>query len=157
MKRLGIVLLGLSAFILAGACSSNSDSAGANCWVSGPSNLSCSCGQERPMNAVSFKGTCNEGGVGARGLCCQGHDYCSCRPVTCGITGDGSCTCGILGVDGLASCTGTASTCCTQNTNYCYCEEGCQSRFANHLVNSCDRTTSTVTCDDDETRVASCE
>ena len=156
--KLGLVLVALAASVLAGACGSDSNSDGPNCWVSGAFDLSCSCGKQRPTDATTFKGTCSSQGLGGDGACCKGKDSCTCRPVTCGISGTGDCTCGIIGLDGLTSCTASASTCCTGlGSRYCYCADGCQEDFESLRVNSCDQTTSTVTCDDDETWVASCE
>src|SRR5258708_23388229 len=153
MNRLGAAVAVLVACSLAAACGSGSGSA---CWKLG---RGCACGGERPTGTVDFSGTCNENGVGERGICCQAAGSCRCIPVHCGISSfSGVCLCGAdpLISSTVASCTGTASTCCTQDTGYCYCEEGCQDRFENRLVTSCELTTSAATCNDSETRVSSC-
>lgn len=120
----------------------------------------CICRMEPADSDVEFAGTCDESGVGERGVCCQGDDYCRCEPVRCGISAiNGNCACGVgLFLSSIVgSCDGTASTCCTQNTGYCYCEDGCQDRFANRTVFSCNAATETATCRDGELRVASCQ
>ena len=120
----------------------------------------CSCRDERRDTDVPFGGTCNESAFGGPGLCCQGTNYCNCEPVLCGISSiDGVCLCGVgVFLDStVASCDGTAGTCCTQDTGYCYCEDGCQDRFANRIVSSCNQDTSAATCSDTEVQVPSCE
>lgn len=120
----------------------------------------CVCRVEPRDSDVEFAGTCDEAGVGERGICCQGDDYCRCEPVRCGISSiNGNCACGVgLFLDTLmGSCEGTAPTCCTQDTGYCYCEDGCEARFGNRLVPSCDLSTNTISCFADEIRVASCQ
>jgi hypothetical protein len=57
----------------------------------------------------------------------------------------------------MTSCTGTATTCCTSDTGYCYCEDGCGMRFGSRVVPSCDITTDTAACLSGETQVSSCE
>lgn len=120
----------------------------------------CSCGNARRDDDVPFVGTCDESAFDGRAICCQGDNYCRCEPVLCGIsTMNGNCLCGVGAyIDSVvASCDGTAGTCCTQDTGYCYCEDGCENRFANRIVNTCNQTTSTATCSDDEVQVASCQ
>lgn len=120
----------------------------------------CACGSERSNDDVPFAGTCNETAFGERGVCCQREEYCYCEPVLCGISAvNGLCVCGIgVYFDSLvASCDGTAGTCCTQDTGYCYCEDGCDARFANRIVASCNSMTAPATCSDYEVEVPSCE
>ena len=156
MSWVGLVAAGISALVLIGACSS--DSGGAHCWTGGDY---CVCGGERPPDAADFPGACDANAFGARALCCKGKESCECAKVLCGVGTDGSCVCGLVVSSSsyhiVDSCTGTASTCCTQDTGYCYCEEGCQNRFANHVVSDCDAHTTTATCYDDETQVTSCQ
>jgi hypothetical protein len=112
---------------------------------------------------VPFGRTCDEAAFdGDRAICCRGGSYCFCDRVRCGISASsGLCRCGLLDVSALASMVGScdtmASTCCTQDTGYCYCEEGCEMRFGNRLVGSCDTSTEAATCGSSETQVASCE
>lgn len=151
---IGVILAALAG---AGCSSSSSESDTSACWTSGSS---CVCGAERPTTAVDFNGTCNESGLGDRAICCQTDSSCYCMPVTCGISAvDGVCLCGVgtLNATLVASCDGTASTCCTQDTGYCYCEDGCQDRYANRVVDSCNLATTAATCDEGETQVSSCE
>ena len=148
-----------SIFASTSTSSSNPDPTRPACWANGDG---CVCGEERPDSAADFPGTCDENSVGDRGSCCQGSDDCYCSAIYCGIDRvDGLCLCGFpvspethIIVD---SCTATASMCCTQDTGYCYCEDECINRFANRTVGSCDLTTSTVVCYEDEVQVASCE
>jgi hypothetical protein len=124
----------------------------------------CFCPMEARTGAVEFEGTCNTSAFGGRTVCCRGTSYCRCEEVLCGISAvDGACLCGI-GVTltrTVSSCTGTAPTCCTQDTGYCYCEDGCELRFGNRVVASCDLSTDTARCQVDdvihETSVTSCE
>jgi hypothetical protein len=120
----------------------------------------CICRAQPREGDVEFQERCSEAGVGERGLCCQGDNYCRCEPVKCGISSiSGMCVCGV-GVflsSTVASCDGTAGTCCTQDTGYCYCKDGCENRFANRIVTSCDMSTSAATCSDGETQVSSCQ
>jgi hypothetical protein len=156
MKYLAIFVALSAGLILSQACDSNSDSRNGNCWQSGDS---CACGNERPSDAIAFAGTCDEKGFGERGICCKSEASCFCLPVSCGIASDGICECG-LGTPGLYAvdtCEGTASTCCTQDTGYCYCEEGCQNRYANRVVSSCNQMTSAATCGDYGSQVTSCQ
>jgi len=153
MIRVGAALSLVFGLIFAGACSSSNSDSGSACWVL---NDGCACGPDRPSNAVPFKGTCSQLGVGDTAICCRRDAHCHCYPVRCGISVGGDCACGVGFPDQFDSCTGTASTCCTQDTGYCYCEEGCEKRFENRVVSSCDKTTQTVTCDGDE-KVSSCE
>src|SRR5512145_665452 len=128
-----VIMFVVSALPLACDSSSSSDSGKGNCWESADG---CACGVERPSDATAFTGTCDENGVGDRGICCKSETSCFCLPVRCGMASDGVCECG-LGTPGayaVATCDGTASTCCTQDTGYCYCEEGCQNRYANRVV-----------------------
>lgn len=72
---------------------------------------------------------------------------------------DPTCLCG-LGFSHdtvVASCDGTAPTCCTQDTGYCYCEDGCELRFGNRPVTSCGPSTEAARCSSGETQVSSCE
>ena len=98
--------------------------------------------------------------MGEHGLCCQGENDCRCQPVECGISSiHGDCVCGAgMYIDSfMGSCEGTASTCCTQNTGYCYCEDGCENRFESMVVSSCDRTTFTARCSAGQTQVSACQ
>lgn len=120
----------------------------------------CICRTEPREGDVAFNGTCDQSGVGEPSVCCKSKDSCHCEAVQCGISSiGGECLCGIgVSFDNLVdSCTGTATTCCTQDTGYCYCEDGCENRFANRVVSSCDRTTSAATCSSGETEVSSCQ
>ena len=122
--------------------------------------VGCVCRDEPREGDVAFQGTCSAAGMGTRAICCRGSDYCKCMPVQCGISSiSGNCLCGVdVFLESLvASCTGTAATCCTQDTGYCYCEDGCESRFANYLVDTCDLSTSTATCSSDELPVSNCQ
>lgn len=103
---------------------------------------------------------CTPASVGEHAICCEGSGSCSCRPITCGIESSGNCLCGSLlpaFTGGMTSCTGTATTCCTQDTGYCYCEDGCEMRFGNRIVSSCDITSDTIVCDSGDTQVSFCE
>ncbi len=141
-----------------GACSSSSSgSSSPACWSEGHW---CICGADRPSSAPDFAGTCNASAVGERGICCKSAKRCSCAPVRCGIdSSDGFCMCGIDPYVSrfVGSCTATATTCCTQDTGYCYCEAGCEKRFANRVVSTCELTTPTAACDSGEVEVESCQ
>ena len=123
----------------------------------------CICRLEPFSSEPPFAGTCSEAEVGDRAICCQGSDYCNCEPVLCGISNyDGNCLCGVgVAFDFsrfVASCDGTDTTCCTNDTGYCYCEDGCEARFGSRLVASCNESTAPLSCDPDyEVRVSSCE
>jgi hypothetical protein len=163
VNRLGVAVVGLATLVSFWGCGSDSDagsgpgSKATPCWKS---DNGCRCGTDRPVDAVEFSGTCSEGGVGKAGICCQYDDYCQCRTVECSIDSvDGICLCGLTPNSGdvvVESCTDRAKTCCTQDTGYCYCEDGCENRFANRVVPSCDRTTTTVSCSG-APRVVSCQ
>lgn len=155
MKCLLSIVATVLVFSQIQACSSSSEEK-ASCWVS---FSGCACRDKLSADEVAFTGTCDENGVGKRGICCQGDTSCYCLPVSCGVrVSDGICMCGIgsPGDYSVETCDGTASTCCTQDTGYCYCEEGCQNRFANRLVDSCNITTTTATCEYGP-QVTSCE
>jgi hypothetical protein len=47
--------------------------------------------------------------------------------------------------------------CCTQDTGYCYCEDGCINRFGNHSVGSCDLATAPLRCITGSMEVDGCE
>lgn len=120
----------------------------------------CICREERYPDDVPFEGTCEESSVGESALCCRGEDYCHCEPVLCGISvGTERCICGVgVAFETLVtSCDDNGQTCCTQDTGYCYCEDGCEQRFGNRVVSSCNRDTDTATCYEEETPVRSCE
>jgi hypothetical protein len=159
------VAVGVLALVSMSGCSSDSadgadDADGADGACAKLGDEGCICRTESREDDVKFQGTCSEGGVGDRGVCCRGDDYCRCEPVKCGISSiGGDCVCGV-GVflsSTVASCDGTAGTCCTQDTGYCYCEDGCENRFANRIVSSCNVSTSAATCGDGETPVSSCQ
>jgi hypothetical protein len=167
----GCRVIGLGALVLLAGCGgggggrddagSHDDAAssggGAHCMLD--SLGVCACDDTRVYDGGLAQ--CTEASVGGHGICCQGSGRCTCRPISCGIsTATGDCTCGSLlpaFSGGRTSCTATASTCCTQDTHYCYCEDGCEARFGNRIVSSCDLTTDTVMCGSGETQVASCD
>jgi hypothetical protein len=138
---------------------SDTRSLGGGCAVDG--DWGCICRADPWEGETPFDGTCAVSGFGGeRAICCQGDDYCRCELVRCGISAvTGLCLCGVGAIldSVVGSCDGTASTCCTQDTGYCYCEEGCQNRFANRPVGTCNAGTDTATCGTFETRVTSCE
>lgn len=120
----------------------------------------CICREDRYESDVPFEGTCEASSVGEPSLCCSGDGYCHCEPVLCGFSvGSGTCICGVgVAFDFLVeSCDDIAQTCCTQNTGYCYCEDGCEQNFGSYLVSSCNQNTPTASCYDDEVRMAGCE
>ena len=157
MSRRCLGLVGLVSLSIAGCV--GDPAAGGTCAVDG--TRGCVCRMEPDPGDVPFAGVCNEAAFsGERTFCCRGSTYCFCEPLRCGIASDGVCLCGISLFDErtiVASCDGTASTCCTQDTGYCYCEEGCERRFGNRLVASCNTPTDTARCSSTETRVTSCE
>ncbi len=161
-----VAAVGLTGLALASACGSDSSPGSGLGSGSGRSTCvvlnddGCICGAEPREDDVDFQGMCDENGVGERGVCCKRGDRCKCEPVQCGISsigGDCLCGAGLLLDSIVGSCEGTASTCCTQDTGYCYCEDGCMNRFANRLVGSCDMSTSAATCPDGEEQVSSCQ
>ncbi len=120
----------------------------------------CVCRDTRYDDDVPFPGVCDEASVGVRGLCCQGEGYCNCEAVLCGISAsNGFCLCGVgVGFETLvASCDGAAGTCCTQDTGYCYCEDGCEQRFSSRIVTTCNQNTTAATCEENEIQVTSCQ
>lgn len=158
MKQHLFVLVGLVTMVLVEGCADTRTS-GPGCAVDG--DWGCICRSEAREDDVPFEGTCAESGFGGeRAICCQGEDYCRCELVQCGISAiSGLCLCGVGAPLStlVGSCDGTASTCCTQDTGYCYCEDGCESRFANRPVSSCNAATETASCATYETPVSSCE
>ena len=153
------------AIAFAPGCSGGSgddpDGGGGGSSACAQDDVTCICFDEPRDITNPFEGTCDENAFGADpGICCRGPSACRCEPVRCGISGStGNCLCGIGAIlsSTTASCDGTASTCCTQDTGYCYCEEGCEGRFGNRLVSSCDAATDTAVCQFGDTRVPSCE
>src|SRR5687768_8664563 len=113
------VAVGVPGLFAMSGCSSDSDdpAQGADGACAKFGDEGCICRAKPREDDVEFPGTCSEKSVGERGLCCQGDDYCRCEPVKCGISSiGGDCVCGV-GVflsSTVASCDGTAGTCCTQ-------------------------------------------
>lgn len=131
---------------------------GGNCIVDG---ARCLCDADPREDDVPFGRRCDLSAFGAvPTVCCQRASSCYCEPVRCGITDDGACLCGV-GIFGLRtivdSCQGMASTCCTYDTGYCICEDGCEEQFESREVLFCDTTTDTAVCPSDSTPVPSCE
>ena len=154
MRKLFAVSVAASVWIV--GCANDS---GGNCVVNGDGG--CLCGVTPFPDDVPFERTCDESAFGGRPtVCCREDDVCACEPVQCGSEADGTCICGVGIITErriVASCDGTASTCCTQDTGYCYCEEGCERRFGSRVVLSCNQTTDTARCSTGQTQVASCE
>jgi hypothetical protein len=163
MKPIGVVAVGLAVLASFSACGSDSDGTSASksgmsmCWES---DEGCECGPDRPATAVTFSGTCSATDLAEHAYCCKRDDTCVCDPVQCSVGTDGVCLCGLSPRPGdivVESCSDRAQTCCTQDTGYCYCEDGCEKRFANRVVATCDRATNTVDCGDYWARVDRCE
>lgn len=161
VSSLAVCLAGL---VLLSGCADDRGGSGGACFEDAEEG--CICAENSLESEVRFEGTCSPAGVGQPAVCCEGTntyygDYCRCEPVRCGITSDGLCLCGVgvwfNFIRSVDSCTGTAPTCCTQDTGYCYCEEGCERRFANRVVGDCDLTTNTAVCPSHEFDVGSCQ
>lgn len=155
--------LGVVALMLA-CSSSSSNSPSASPCRSLSSGDGCYCGDDAAQSTDPlFPSSCSRQGLGGHSICCKGAKYCQCRKAQCGRDSATSCTCGVVDVELSSksdSCTGTASMCCTDDTGYCYCEEGCDKRFGSRSIGTtCDLATAPLRCSADfgETEVDACE
>lgn len=119
----------------------------------------CTCGDEAVQSSKPpYPSKCSRQAIGGHSICCKGKTFCKCEMARCGTSG-GNCMCGSgisLSTD-VTSCTATASMCCTQDTGYCYCEDGCNKRFASAVVGTCDVSSAPLRCDTGLQEVESCE
>ena len=138
-------------------CRASDDNGGEVVLVAG-----CWCGEDAVASShPKYSGTCSEAGVGGLAICCKSSTSCACHRVRCGPSSvDGTCVCGLgLGIESdQTTCAGTANDCCRTDTGYCYCENGCQNRFASYSIgSSCEMTDAILECDFGEQAVDSCE
>jgi hypothetical protein len=123
----------------------------------------CSCGDDAVASGrPSYPTRCTAAALSGNSICCKSATSCRCAPAQCGTSISGSCACGaFLPLYGAVNaCTGTASMCCTQDTGYCYCEDGCDKRFSSHSVgSSCAPSNAPLRCSESagETEVQGCE